>query len=94
MESFRKFVSFRELEERDSKADENPLQEMFATSSCRVLSSAELAYEESQPSARWELPLIAPAEVYSDLSAFHLIASTRIRIKESVSQIHENSDNI
>ena len=67
---------------------------MFATSSSRVLNSTELAYEEPQPSVQWELPLIAPPEVYSDLSTFHFIATTRISIKESVSQIQENSDNI
>jgi len=56
MESFRKSVSFQEVEERDSKAQENPLRKIFATSSSRVLNYVELAYEESQPSARWELP--------------------------------------
>jgi len=90
----RKSISFRELEERDSQAEENPLREMFASSSRRVLNFAELSYEESQPSARWELPQIAPSEVYSNLSAFHLIAASRIIIKESVSQVQENSDNI
>jgi len=65
---------------------------MFASASSRVLNSAELEYEETQPSARWQLPRINASEVYSDLSAFHLKAATRISIKESISQIQENSD--
>jgi len=63
---------------------------MFASSSSRVINSVELEYEEPQPSARWELPAIAPSEVYSDLSVFHLKSATRISIKEFVSQILVN----
>jgi len=58
---------------------------MFATSYSRVLNFAKLEYEELQPFAHWELPAIAPSEVYSDLSVFHLKAATRIGIKEFVS---------
>ena len=94
MDSFRKSISFCELEDRESSAEENPLRDMFASSSSRVLNQAELEYEEPQPSARWQLPSIFASEVYDDLSIFHLKASTRISIKESISQIQENSDNI
>lgn len=94
MESFRESVSFCELEERDSQAKENPLRDMFASSSSRTLNFVELTYEETQPSARWELPHISPFEVYSDLAPFHLIVASRISIKESVSQVQENFDNI
>ena len=94
MEPFSKSISFHELEERDSQAEENPLRDMFASSASRTLNSAKLTYEESQPSARWELPQISPSEVYSDLAPFHLIVVSRIRIKESVSQVQENSDSI
>lgn len=93
-ESFRKSVSFRELEEDDSHPEENPLKEMFENSSSRTLNSAELTYEEFQPSARWALPDITPSEVYSDLAPFHLIATSRISIKESLSQVQENSESI
>lgn len=93
-ESFRKFVSFRELEEDDSHPEENPLKEMFENSSSRTLNSVELTYEEFQPSARWALSDITPSEVYSDLAHFHSIAASRISIKESVSQIQVNSESI
>lgn len=92
MDSLWKSISFRELEEREYLAKENPLRDMFATSSSHVLNQAELEYKESQPSPRWELPVIAPSEVYSDVSMFHLKTVTRISIKESVNQIQENSD--
>jgi len=72
MDPFWKSTSFRELKERDSKAEENHLMDMFASSSSCVLNSAELEYEEPQPSTRWELPAIAPSEVYSDIYVFHL----------------------
>lgn len=49
MDSFRKYVSFHELEEGDSKAEGNPLRDMFTSSSSHVLNSAELEYEEPQP---------------------------------------------
>lgn len=94
MESFRKSVSFRELEEDDSHPEENPLKEMFENNASRTLNSAELTYEEFQPSARWALPDITPSEVYCDLAPFHLIAASRISIKESVSQVQENSESI
>jgi len=94
MESFRKSVSFRELEEKDSHTEENPLREMFECSSSRTLNSAELTYQESLPSARWALLDITPSEFYSDLAPFHLIAASRISIKESVSQVQENSESI
>lgn len=67
---------------------------MFANSSSRTLNSAELTYEETQPSPWWELLAITLSEVYSDLAPFHLIAASRISIKEFVSQVQENSDNI
>lgn len=60
-ESFRKSVSFPELEEDDSH--ENPLKEMFENSSSRTLNSAELIYEEFQPSAKWALPDITPKSI-------------------------------
>lgn len=81
MDSFRKSVSFREIEERESSAIENPLKDMFASSSSRVLNQDKLEYEESQPSARWQLPSISTSEVYADMSIFHLKAATRINIK-------------
>lgn len=92
MDSFRKSISFRELEEKDSQAEENPLRDMFENSSSRTLNSAELTYQEDQPSAWWELPAISPSEVYSDLAPFHLIATSMISIKESVSRVQENAD--
>jgi hypothetical protein len=88
MDSFRKSVSFRELEE-ESLPENNMLKEMFESNSNRTLNSVEKTYEESQPSARWALPDITPSEVYSDLAPFHLIAASRISIKESVSQVEE-----
>ena len=74
MDSFQKSVSFQELEDREPFAEENPLRDMFASSSSRVLNSVELEYEEPRPSARWALPAIDPSQVYSDLSMFHLRA--------------------
>lgn len=85
-------VSYRDIEEQESSAQENPLRDMFAIASSKVLNSAELEYEESQPSTRWQLPSINALEVYVDTSAFHLIAATRISIKESMSKIQENYD--
>lgn len=67
---------------------------MFSSSLSRVLNQVELEYEEIQLSAQWELLSIAPSEIYNDISMFHLKVVTRINIKESVSQIQENSDNI
>ncbi|MGV7648695.1 hypothetical protein PJM23_29215, partial [Mycobacterium kansasii] len=66
--------------------------DMFSSSSSRVINSAELEYEEPRHFARWELPAIAPSEVYIDLSVFNLKVANRISIKEFVSQIQENSD--
>ena len=83
--------SFREIEDKD-QAEQNPLRDMFVSSSSRVLNSAELEFVESQPSARWQLPVINASDVYSDLKPFHLIAATRISIKETISQIQENSE--
>lgn len=94
MDSFRKSVSFCELEDRESSAEENPLRDMFASSSSRVLNQVELEYEEPHPSSHWKLPAIFTSEVYNDLSVFHLKAATRITIKETISQIQENSNNI
>lgn len=51
MDPFRKSVSFHELEERESSTIENPLRDMFALTSSRVLNQAELEYEEPQPSS-------------------------------------------
>lgn len=87
MDSFRKYGSFRELEERESSAKENPLSDMFSSNSSRVLNQDELEYEEPQPSTLWKLPTITPSEVYNYFSIFHLKVATRISIKEFTSQI-------
>lgn len=89
MEPFIKSISFHEIKERESSVQENPPRDMFTSASSRVLNSSELEYEETQPSARWQLPRISAFEVYSNLSAFHLTTATRISIKESISQIQE-----
>lgn len=51
MEPLRKSISFQEIEERESSVQENLLRDMFASASTLVLNSAELEYEETQPSA-------------------------------------------
>ena len=86
-----KSVSFRELAEEE-QAEQNPLRDMFASSSSRVINESNLLYEEVEPQARWVLPNIKPSQVYNDLGVWHLKAATRITIKESVSSIQENSD--
>ena len=88
-----KSVSFRELEEKD-RAEQNPLRDMFASSSSRVINESDHLYEEVEPQARWVLPNIKAPEVYNDLGIWHLKAVTRITIKESVSSIEENSDRV
>ena len=65
---------------------------MFDSSSSSVINSVELEYLECQPSPRWKFPSINASDVYSDLSSFHLIAATRLSVKETISQIQENSD--
>ena len=91
MDSSRRLVSFREIEDKD-QAEKNPLRDMFASSSSHVIKSVELEYVESQPSTRWQLPVINASDVNSNLSPFHLISATRISIKETVIQIQENSE--
>ena len=80
MEPFRKSVSFRELEEQD-RATQDPLRDMFSSSSSRVLNQSEHLYEETEPTAKWVLPKISPDKVYSDLGVWHLRAATQISIK-------------
>ena len=88
-----KSVSFRELEEKD-RAEQNPLRDLFASSSSRVINESDHLYEEVEPQAIWVLPKISASQVYSDLGVWHLKAATRITIKESVSSIEENSDRV
>ena len=57
MENSRRSVSFRELEDKEHIED-NPLRDMFASSSKMVMNSGELEYLESQPSPRWCFPSI------------------------------------
>lgn len=91
MDSSRRSLSFRELEEQ---AEENPLRDMFASSSKRVINFADLEYLESQPSPTWFFLSISSTEVYDDFFMFHLKVVTRISIKESISWIQENSDSV
>ena len=93
MESARRSLSFCELDEKD-KDEENPLRDMFASSSSHVINSTKLEYLEFQPSPRWQLPNINPSNIYFDLSAFHLISPTIISIKETIRQIQENFDRV
>lgn len=93
MDNSRRSISFRELEAKE-KAEENPLKDMFSSSSKRVINSTELGYFESQPTPKQCLPSISSSEVYTDLSMFHLKAVTRISIKESINQIQENLDSV
>ena len=86
-----KSVSFRELAEEE-QVEKNPLRDMFASSSSRVINESDHLYEEVEPQARWVLPNIKPSQVYNDLGVWHIKAATRITIKESVSSIQENSD--
>jgi len=92
MDPIRKSISYRDIEEQESSIQENPLRDMFAIASSKVLNSADLEYEESQRFARWKRPSINASKFYADLSTFHLVAATRISIKESISQIQENSN--
>ena len=88
-----KSVSFKELAEEE-QAEQNPLRDMFASSSGRVINESDHLYEEVEPQARWVLPNIKPSEVYNDLGIWHLKAATRITIKETVSSIEENSERV
>ena len=90
MESARRSVSFQQLDEKD-KVEENPLRDMFVSSSSNVINSIELEYLECQPYPRWQLPNINAYNVYSYFSAFHLISATIISIKETISKIQEKS---
>ena len=68
MDPFRKSVSFQELEEQD-KAQQDPLREMFASSSSQVTNESDHLYEETEPQAKWVLPKISASQVYNDLGA-------------------------
>ena len=83
MDPFRKSVSFRELEEQD-KAQQDPLRDMFASSSSRVITELDHLYEETEPQAKWVLPKISASQVYNYLGVWHLKSATRITIKESI----------
>lgn len=64
MDNSRRSVSFRELE-AEEQAAENPLREMFSSSSKRVINFAELESFESQLAPKWCLPSISSLEVYA-----------------------------
>ena len=49
--SMSKSISYRELEEK-YRAEQNPLRDMFASNSSRVINESDHLYEEVEPQAR------------------------------------------
>jgi hypothetical protein len=67
---------------------------MFSLSRSPSVNQADIEIVEENPQAAWKLPAIEPGKIYKDLSAFHLKAITRVFVKESISTIQQNSNEV
>lgn len=92
-------MSFRDIKrtEEESEAStsgQEGLANMFSLSKSQSINEANMEIVEENPQATWKLPAINPSHVYKNLNMFHLQAITRIFVKESVSTIQKNSNEV
>jgi len=87
-------MSFKDIKrsEEDAETSTSGLESMFSLSRSQTINQADIEIVEENPQAAWKLPSISPSQVYQDLNMFHLKAITRIFVKESVSTIQQNSN--
>lgn len=92
-------MSFRDIKRTEeeleaSTSGQEGLANMFSLSKSQSINEANMEIVEENPQATWKLPAINPSHVYKNLNMFHLQAITRIFVKESVSTIQKNSNEV
>jgi hypothetical protein len=92
-------MSFRDIERSEEETEastsgQDGLVSMFSLSRSQSINEANMEIVEENPQAAWKLPAINPSQVYKDLTMFHLQAITRIFVKESVSTIQQNINEV